>query len=581
MRVRIVVSLFVFLLALCNRSLAQQLKLGDTPGMEKSAVLDLSSTRQGLLLPRIADTTLINSLAPPDGMMIFHSGSSQLMIRKAGHWNAVTTAGGCNTDQVAEGSTNLYYTDARSKAALSASAPLAYNAGTGGFSISQAGSLNNGYLSSSDWNTFNAKQASGDYITALTGDITAAGPGNAAATIAPNAVTFVKMQAITANRLLGSGLSGTSVGEITLGTGLSFSGNTLNATGGTLTSLSVTSANGFAATVANPLTTPAITLSTTVAGLLKGNGTALSAAVAGADFQAPVTLTTTGSSGAATFSSNTLNIPTYTLTGLGGFANPMTTTGDVVFGGASGVATRLAGNTTTGKQFLSSTGTGSAANAPTWSSLANADIVTALGYTPYNSSNPNGYTSNTGTVTTLSIATANGFAGTVANATTTPVITVTSSVNGMVKGDGTSLSAATEGVDYQSPILLSRRTTNLTTTSTTAVTTGISEALEANSTYEVEIVAMYGSSNAAGTSWQLNWSGSGATIGGWLNNTTTQVTAFNTSYTGTATSSNAMGSVKAILVTGGNAGTLTLNFLKLTSGTATIFANSYMKCTKF
>jgi plastocyanin len=33
--------------------------------------------------------------------------------------------------------------------------------------------------------------------------------------------------------------------------------------------------------------------------------------VAGTDYQAPITLTTTGSSGAATFSSNTLNIPQY------------------------------------------------------------------------------------------------------------------------------------------------------------------------------------------------------------------------------------------------------------------------------
>lgn len=80
---------------------------------------------------------------------------------------------------------------------------------------------------------------------------------------------------------------------------------------GTVTSVSVVSANGFAGTVANATTTPAITLSTTVTGLLKGNGTAISAATAGTDFQAPITLTTTGTTGAATFTSNTLNIPNY------------------------------------------------------------------------------------------------------------------------------------------------------------------------------------------------------------------------------------------------------------------------------
>jgi hypothetical protein len=77
-----------------------------------------------------------------------------------------------------------------------------------------------------------------------------------------------------------------------------------------VSSLSVVSANGFAGTVANPTTTPAITISTTVTGLLKGDGTAISAA-SSTDYQSPITLTTTGTSGAATFVSNTLNIPQY------------------------------------------------------------------------------------------------------------------------------------------------------------------------------------------------------------------------------------------------------------------------------
>ncbi|HEX7651125.1 MAG TPA: helix-turn-helix domain-containing protein, partial [Candidatus Paceibacterota bacterium] len=55
--------------------------------------------------------------------------------------------------------------------------------------------------------------------------------------------------------------------------------------------------------------------STTLSGLLKGNGTsAVQSAVAGTDYQAPITLTTTGTSGAATFAGNTLNIPQYAFT---------------------------------------------------------------------------------------------------------------------------------------------------------------------------------------------------------------------------------------------------------------------------
>lgn len=53
-----------------------------------------------------------------------------------------------------------------------------------------------------------------------------------------------------------------------------------------------------------------------------------------------------------------------------------------------------------------------------------------------------------GTVTTVSVASANGFTGTVANATTTPAITIATSVTGLVKGNGTSLSAAVASTDY-------------------------------------------------------------------------------------------------------------------------------------
>lgn len=49
-----------------------------------------------------------------------------------------------------------------------------------------------GFLTSADWSTFNGKQAAGNYITALTGDVTAAGPGSVAATIATGAVTDTK-----------------------------------------------------------------------------------------------------------------------------------------------------------------------------------------------------------------------------------------------------------------------------------------------------------------------------------------------------------------------------------------------------
>lgn len=72
-----------------------------------------------------------------------------------------------------------------------------------------------------------------------------------------------------------------------------------------------------------------------------------------------------------------------------------------------------------------------------------------------------------GTVTSVSVATANGFAGSVANPTTTPAITLTTTVTGVLKGNGTAISAATDGTDYLSP------TTGITVSQSTPQTLGV------------------------------------------------------------------------------------------------------------
>jgi hypothetical protein len=56
-----------------------------------------------------------------------------------------------------------------------------------------------------------------------------------------------------------------------------------------------------------------------------------------------------------------------------------------------------------------------------------------------------------GTVTTVSVVSANGFSGTVANAGTTPAITMQTSITGMLKGNGTAMSAAVAGTDFMAP----------------------------------------------------------------------------------------------------------------------------------
>ena len=98
--------------------------------------------------------------------------------------------------------------------------------------VKQASGSQAGYLSSSDWTTFNAKQAAGNYVTALTGDVTATGPGSVAATLATvngNVGTFgsaTKASVVTVNAkgLVTAASESTvtpAVGSITgLGTGV-------------------------------------------------------------------------------------------------------------------------------------------------------------------------------------------------------------------------------------------------------------------------------------------------------------------------------------------------------------------------
>jgi hypothetical protein len=55
---------------------------------------------------------------------------------------------------------------------------------------------------------------------------------------------------------------------------------------------------------------------------------------------------------------------------------------------------------------------------------------------------------NSGTVTNVSVVSARGFTGSVSNPTTTPAITLGTSVTGLLQGNGVSISAAIAGTDY-------------------------------------------------------------------------------------------------------------------------------------
>ena len=211
---------------------------------------------------------------------------------------------------------------------------------------------------------------------------------------------------------------------------------------GTVTSVSVVSTNGLAGTVTNASTTPAITLSTTVTGILKGNGTVISAAaagsdylappsgtsilkagsggslvnaVAGTDYQAPITLTTKGTSGAATFVGNTLNIPQYT-GGSGGGVSSVSTTSPVSSTGGPGNPTIFLeesyGDTLppyaskAANQFLAAPN--GSAGVPSFRAIVPADIPTLNQNTTGTASNVTGLVATSKGGTGLTSFTANG-----------------------------------------------------------------------------------------------------------------------------------------------------------------------------
>ena len=166
------------------------------------------------------------------------------------------------------------------------------------FNLPFASASNTGQLQSSDWTTFNNKQAAGNYITALTGDVTASGPGSSAATLATvnsNVGSFTNGSfTVNAKGLITAASSGTA--PVTSVTG---SGN-IASSGGTTPNITFTGvlplANGG---------TGSTTLNTTL--VTEGNNLYFTNARA----QNAISLTTTGTSGAATYSSGTLNIPQY------------------------------------------------------------------------------------------------------------------------------------------------------------------------------------------------------------------------------------------------------------------------------
>jgi hypothetical protein len=312
----------------------------------------------------------------------------------------VATSGDYTTTLVTEG-TNLYYTDTRARAclsfvagsgaynsttgvitiptnntqitngaayitlaSLSATSPIFYNSTTGVISSQAASATLEGYVTTSGQTLAGAKTfnnglnlRAGYYSVPTVGDTGLASSGSGLSILLKSGAT------VYTNNLQFSNASNDYTFPNASGTIALVGGSGV----GTVTSVAAitlgTSGTDLSSTVANSTTTPVITLNVPTA------SAANRGALSSADWttfnskQGTITLTTTGTSGAATFSSNTLNIPNY---GSGAVTGTGTTNYHAKFTGTSTIGNSLIwdngtnvgiGNTNT-SYTLDVTGTG-------------------------------------------------------------------------------------------------------------------------------------------------------------------------------------------------------------------------------
>lgn len=125
------------------------------------------------------------------------------------------------------------------------------------------------------------------------------------------------------------------------------------------------------------------------------------------------------------------------------------------------------------------------------------------------------------------------------------------------------------------------------TAQTLADITGLSIALLANSVYDVQVCLSVACSSTAGNGYALAYSAAGASVEGQISGTlaaatqkTVRVASFAASQTFVTVAANGGIWIQAIVTTGADAGNLSAQHLKVTSGTSTVYINSYIRAIK-
>jgi hypothetical protein len=271
--------------------------------------------------------------------------------------------------------------------AVTATAPVVSSGGTSpDISMPAASTSVSGYLTSTDWNTFNNKapatsgtsilygNGSGGFsnvtigtgVTFAGGTLSATGSGGTVTSVTGTAP--VVSSGGTTPAISMAAANGSTNGYLTSTDWTTFN----NKGSGTVTAVSVVSANGFAGTSSGGAT-PALTLTTSITGLLYGNGTALAAAT----ISAPLN-----------YSAGTLSIPVATASVNGYLSSTDWTTFN---NKGSGTVTSVAALTlgTTGTDLSSTVANGTTTpvitlNVPT-ASATNRGALSSTDWSTFNS----------------------------------------------------------------------------------------------------------------------------------------------------------------------------------------------------